>query len=168
MQAGAIELPREQRFEVHERFGARERGEDEAQVGVGLEGVGLGGFDEAVEVGAGVGAADGVGEEPVLAADDEGPDRVLDEIGVERDAAVVEDADELRPLVVEIAERLARERLRRDARQASSSQRRSASTTGRERSARRRVRSSGVASNLRRACAQQPTCTMPGRWPTAV
>jgi hypothetical protein len=60
--------------------GARERGEDEAQVSVGLEGAGLGGLDEAVEVGAGVCAADGVGEEPVLAADDEGADRVLDEV----------------------------------------------------------------------------------------
>jgi YD repeat-containing protein len=117
VQAGAIEVSREQGLEVGERLGAREFSEDEAQVSVGFEAVGLGGLDHAVEVGAGVGAAGGVGEEPVLAPDDEGADGVLDEVGVEWDAAVVEDADELRPLVVEVGERLAGERLGRHARQ---------------------------------------------------
>ena len=74
---------REQRLDLGEGGGARQRGEDVAQVGGGLEAVGLGGLDEAVEVRAGLGAADGVGEESVLAADDERPDRVLDEVGVE-------------------------------------------------------------------------------------
>ena len=37
-----------------------------AQVLVGLEAAGLGGFDERVQVGAGLGAGDGVAEQPVL------------------------------------------------------------------------------------------------------
>lgn len=47
-------------------------------------------------------------------ADDEGPDGVLDEVRIEREAAVVEHSHEPRPLCVEIGERLAGEALRRD------------------------------------------------------
>ena len=73
MQGIAIEIAREQGLEAGERGGARDLGEDVAEVGVGLKPAGLGGLEEAVEVGAGVCAADGVGEEPVLAADDDAP-----------------------------------------------------------------------------------------------
>ena len=52
------------------------------EIGVGVDAVGLAGFDERIEVGAGVGTGDGVGEQPVAAADDEGADGVFAEVVV--------------------------------------------------------------------------------------
>ena len=49
MLASAIEVAWQQVFELGERSGARELGEDEAEVGDELERVGLGGLDQAVE-----------------------------------------------------------------------------------------------------------------------
>ena len=47
------------------------------EIGPGLVPIGLGGFDEAVEHGARLGAPGTAGEQPVLASDDERADGVL-------------------------------------------------------------------------------------------
>lgn len=51
--------------------------EDVAQPGVRLLAIGLGGFDQAVDLRAGRGPLGRVAEQPVLALDDEGADGVL-------------------------------------------------------------------------------------------
>ncbi len=98
----ASDVPGQQRFDVVEGSGGRELREDSLEVGVGLEAVGLGGFDERVEVGAGPGAVDGIGEEPVLAPGDEGADGVLAAVVVDVESSVVAVADEAVPVPVEI------------------------------------------------------------------
>ncbi len=56
-----------------------------AQPGIGLLAVGLGGFDQAVDLRAGGGALGwGIAEQPVLAADDERTDGVLGAIVIDR------------------------------------------------------------------------------------
>jgi len=72
------------------------------------------GIDQAVEIGAGVCAPYGVGERPGLASDHERPDGVLDPVRVQRQPTVVEDADELGPLAVEVPQGLAGQTLRGD------------------------------------------------------
>lgn len=67
--AGERDVPGQQCFIVLEARGLGQHGEQRAQVTVGLDAVGLGGFDQRVEIGARRGAAAGVAEEPVLAAD---------------------------------------------------------------------------------------------------
>jgi hypothetical protein len=91
------------------RGGLGQFAEQVAQVAVGFVAVGLGGFDQRVESGRGGGTGGGVGEQPVAAADDKGPDRALAGVVIDPKAPVVEVADELRPLVVQVGERLAGE-----------------------------------------------------------
>lgn len=67
-------VPRQQRFVAFDAIGLRQAFEDVTQVGVRLLVVGLGGFDQAVDLRAGSGALGCVAEQPVLSADDEGPD----------------------------------------------------------------------------------------------
>lgn len=69
--------PGQQRFEVLEARGAGKLRIQMRQVGVRLHAVGFGGLDQRVQVRAGACAGFGVAEQPVLAADDEGADRVL-------------------------------------------------------------------------------------------
>ena len=70
-------------------------------------GTGLGGFNERVEPCAGVGAGYGVGEQPVSSSEAERSDGVLDGVGVDAVAAVVTEAGQGVPLVVEVAQGLA-------------------------------------------------------------
>jgi len=76
-----------------------------AEIGVGLDGVGLGGLDEGVEIGAGGGSFRGIGKQPIGSAGDEGPDGALGGIIVDGNAAVVEVGDEAGPLAVEVGQR---------------------------------------------------------------
>jgi hypothetical protein len=90
----------QERFEVGDGVAVRQAGEQIGEVGVRLDAIGLGGFDQRVQVGAGGGARLGVAEQPVAPADDERADGVLDPIRVEPDFRVVEEADQLGPLVL--------------------------------------------------------------------
>ena len=56
----------QQRLEVFDGASLGEIGEDPAQVMIGLEAAGLGGLDEAIEVGGGLRARHGVMEDPIL------------------------------------------------------------------------------------------------------
>ena len=53
-------------LEVFEGTGPGKIGEDPAQGMIGLEATGLTGFDEAIQVGGGLGAGHGVMEKPIL------------------------------------------------------------------------------------------------------
>ena len=64
--------------------------EEVREVTARLDAVRLRGFDQAIEVRAGPSARHGVREEPILATYNEGTDRVLHEVGVERQATVVQ------------------------------------------------------------------------------
>ncbi len=86
---GYCDAPRQQRFVVLEARCFGQRGEQRAQVLVGFDAVGLGGFDQGVQIGTGGRAADGVGEQPVAPADDEGPDRVFASIVVNGEASII-------------------------------------------------------------------------------
>lgn len=72
------------------------------EVAIRLQAVGLGGFDQGIKIGAGFGPVHGVSKNPVFAPDDEGADSVFGEVVVKRLAAIVDEADELRPLVIHI------------------------------------------------------------------
>jgi hypothetical protein len=65
LQEAAIDALRQQRLEVFEGGGSGQLGEDVAQVREGLEPVGFGRLDHAVEVGAGLGTPHAVGKQPV-------------------------------------------------------------------------------------------------------
>jgi hypothetical protein len=64
------------------------------EIGEGLDVVELGGGDEGADRRPAVGAAVGSGEQVVLAAERDGTDRALDGVGVEFDAAIIEEAAE--------------------------------------------------------------------------
>ena len=57
----------QQGLEVFEGTGPGEISEDPAQVMIGLEAAGLGGLDQAIKIGGGLGAGHGVMEEPMAA-----------------------------------------------------------------------------------------------------
>ena len=57
----------QQRLEVFDGASLGEISEDPAQVMIGLEAAGLGGLDQAIKIGGGLGAGHGVMEEPVAA-----------------------------------------------------------------------------------------------------
>ena len=61
-----LDAPGQQRLVVVGGLGQWQAGEDMPQVLVRLDTAGLGRFDERVQVGAGLGAGDGVAEQPVL------------------------------------------------------------------------------------------------------
>ena len=67
-------------------------GDDVGEVGLRVDAVQLAGLDERGEDRPVLGAAVGAGEESVLAVEGEGPDGALDGVGVDLDAAVVEEA----------------------------------------------------------------------------
>ena len=81
---GRCAVPRQQRVVVLDGLGLRQSFEDVAQVGVGFLAVGLGGFHQAVELGAGGRAPGRVAEQPVIAADNERPDGPLGRVVVDR------------------------------------------------------------------------------------
>src|SRR6266404_3139827 len=93
-----LAVPGQQRLDLLDGLRSRQLGEQAAQVRIRLQFVGPRGLNQAVKMGARLGAADRVGEEPVAAPEGKGADRVLSEIGVDGDFAVRGVADEFRPL----------------------------------------------------------------------
>ena len=98
------DAPGQQRLDVLERVTVGQALEDELEVAVGFEAVGPSGLQQAVEVGAGLGTGLGGAEQPVLAPQGEGPDGVLGGVVGHRHLPVVEEHEQARPLVVEIAQ----------------------------------------------------------------
>jgi hypothetical protein len=69
--------------------------------------ISLGGLDQAVQKGTGFGPAGMTGEQPVLAAHDEGMNCISHQVVIRPQAAVLKIGDQPRPLVQRIADRLA-------------------------------------------------------------
>jgi hypothetical protein len=88
-------FPGEQRFVVIGCSGQWQSPEQCDQILTRLDIVGLAGFDDRVKIGAGVYAADRIGEEPSFATDDEWPDRIFTGMVVDGPAAIVEMAPHL-------------------------------------------------------------------------
>src|SRR5690349_5885110 len=79
-------------------------GEDVAQVGGGLDTVELGGLGQGCDGGSVFGAAIGSGEEMILSAKGNGPDRALDGVGVHLDPAVGEEEGQAGPPAEAVAD----------------------------------------------------------------
>jgi len=75
-------------------------------VGIGFDVVELGGLDQRADDGPAVAAAVAAGEQMVLAPEGDGTDRALDRIGVEFDAAVVQEPGQGLPTGERITDRL--------------------------------------------------------------
>jgi hypothetical protein len=87
-------------------------GEHGFKVEIELDALGLCRFEERVEIGAGLGATDGVSEEPVAPPDDERTDSVLADVVVDRALAVVEEANQFGLFSGEVMKRLAEQTIR--------------------------------------------------------
>ncbi len=72
-------------------------GDDVDEIGLRVDTVELGGFDERGDDGPVLGAAVATREQCILAIQSDRPDGALDDVGVDLDAAVVEEAAEPRP-----------------------------------------------------------------------
>jgi len=83
-----------------------EAGEHLGEVGGRIDAVQLAALDQRGEHGPVLGTFVGAGEQGVLAVQRDRPDRPLDRVGVELDAAVVEKADEALPACQGVADRL--------------------------------------------------------------
>src|SRR5438132_14434495 len=83
---------RQQLVDALDRMACDNLGEYVAQIGLRIDAVHLAGFDERGDDRPVVTTAIGAGEEVVLAAKCDRTDRTLDDIGVDLDAAVVEEA----------------------------------------------------------------------------
>src|SRR5207248_10140502 len=92
--------------ELGEAFGGMggELGEDVGEPGGRIEAVELGGLGQSVDCGGALATVVGTGEQPVLAAKDQGADRPLGGVVVDLEAAVVAIAGELRPAAQPIAD----------------------------------------------------------------
>lgn len=80
--------------------------EDISQVGLGIEAVQLGRFDQRVEGGCALGAPIRAGEQLVLAPDRDTAQRPLGRVNVEPDATVIEHPGQRTPAAQHVAERL--------------------------------------------------------------
>ena len=78
--------------------------EDVAQIGLGVEAVELGGFDQGVDGGGAFAAGVGAGEQVVLAAQGQGPDGALGGVVVDLQAPVIEIARQGLPAPAGIAD----------------------------------------------------------------
>ena len=81
-------------------------GQHVGDVGLGLDVVQLAGLDQRSDHGPVLAAAVGAGEQAVLAVEGQGPDGALDGVGIELDAAVVQEAGEALPAAQGVADRL--------------------------------------------------------------
>ena len=75
------------------------------QIGVGLDVVELAGFDQRTQHGPSMAAAVAAGEEMILAAERDRPDCALDRVGVELDAAIMQEARQTIPARQRVADR---------------------------------------------------------------
>ena len=66
----------------------------------------FGRFDQAVQIGTGDDTVDRLRKDPVFAADDKGPDRILRPVVVDGAMTIVNITDEPRPLMVQVTHRL--------------------------------------------------------------
>ena len=80
-----------------------------AEITVGLAVIGLGGLDQAINQGAGLGALGRACEQPVLAAKDKGPDSVFRPVVVRGDDGVLEVNQQTAPLIEGVEDRLAQQ-----------------------------------------------------------
>ena len=77
----------------------RELLEEIGQIRVGVQAVLFGGFDETINDGARLRAGGGEGEEPVLAANDEGFDAALTPIVIQLQPTILQEDQQLLPLM---------------------------------------------------------------------
>ena len=80
-------------------------GDDVGEVALRLDGVELCGFDERGDHGPVLGPTVGASEEGVLAVESDRPDRPFDDVRIDLDAAVVEEATEAGPSAQRVADR---------------------------------------------------------------
>lgn len=85
---GRFDGPRRQIFDVGERSCFGRLVENVPQVAIRLQAVQFGGFHQALAVGAGLGAMDGIAEQPVVAADDEGANGTLNAVVINFESPV--------------------------------------------------------------------------------
>ena len=81
-------------------------GDDVGEVGLRIDAVELAGLDQRGDDRPVLAAAVGAGEESVLAVEGDGADGAFDDVGVDLDAAVVEEAGEAFPARERVADRL--------------------------------------------------------------
>ena len=110
--SGRCQPPRQERLVVIGGLGVGQCLEEGDQIRVGAYTVGLAGFKQRVEVGAGGSAADGVAEQSVAASDDERSDSVVAGVFRDRRGPVVEVTAQLRPLAVQVVQGLADQAMR--------------------------------------------------------
>lgn len=79
------------------------------QIGVGFDLVGFAGFDQRVEIGAGLGTGHGIAEQPVAATHHEGAYSILAEVVVDRPGAVLDKTRQFWPLRRQIMYSLAQQ-----------------------------------------------------------
>ena len=81
-------------------------GDDVGEIGLRVDAVELAGLDQRSDDGPVLGAAVGAGEQSVLAIERDRPDGALDDVVVDLDAAVVEEARQALPARQRVADRL--------------------------------------------------------------
>lgn len=107
-------VPRQHSFVVLDGLQMWQPLEQEREVGVRFEAVGLASLDERVQIGAGDGPLDGVAEQPAFAADDKGSDRIFAAIVCHRHFAVSQEHAEFGPLTERVEHGLAEPAFRQD------------------------------------------------------
>src|SRR5882672_10889044 len=96
---------RQQLVDALDRMACDDLGEYVAQIGLRIDAVHLAGFDERGNDRPVLATAVGAGEEVVLAAERDRTDRTLDDIGIDLDAAVIEEAGKALPARERVADR---------------------------------------------------------------
>ena len=91
-----------------------EAGEHAAEIRQGIDGVELAGLDQRGQGRPMFGSAVGAGEQGILPGQRQRPDRALDGVGVDLDAAVVEEAGEAEPAAERVADGFGQGGLLRD------------------------------------------------------
>lgn len=87
------------------RVAGDDAGDDVGEVGVLVDAVELAGFDQRGDRGPVLSPAVGAGEECVLAIEGDGADGPLDDVGVDLDATLVEEARQASPARERVADR---------------------------------------------------------------
>jgi len=103
------ETPGKQSFEVFDGFCQRQLTEQLHQIGVRFDAVSLAGFDQRVEISAGLGAGHCVAKQPVAAAHHEGANGIFAEIVIDGPSAMVDKANQFGPLRRQVMQGLAQQ-----------------------------------------------------------
>jgi len=107
VQDGAVDILRQQIFQVGFGLGQRQFFEKVAEVKIRFQSVGFCGFDEAEHGGTGFGPGRVTIEHPVLPAQNEGPDGIFDQVAVWPEPAVIDVAHQAGPVVQGVTDGLA-------------------------------------------------------------